>query len=73
MTGVLLWAADISAVRVCVHLTSCAGLPEGNLLLLPLLVVVVSNCKLKEEALDRTVWRTGFGRGCGPVERQTTG
>jgi hypothetical protein len=23
--------------------------------------------KLKEEALDRTVWRTGFGRGCGPV------
>jgi hypothetical protein len=28
-------------------------------------------CKLKEEALDRTVWRTGFGRGCGPVVRQT--
>jgi hypothetical protein len=27
--------------------------------------------KLKEEALDRTVWRTGFGRGCGPVVRQT--
>ena len=24
---------------------------------------------LKEEALDRTVWRTGFGRGCGPVVR----
>jgi len=23
--------------------------------------------KLKEEALDRTVWRTRFGRGCGPV------
>jgi hypothetical protein len=23
--------------------------------------------KLKEEALDRTVWRTGFGRRCGPV------
>jgi hypothetical protein len=23
--------------------------------------------KLKEEALDRTVWRTGFGRGYGPV------
>jgi hypothetical protein len=21
-------------------------------------------CKLKEEALDRTVWGTGFGRGC---------
>jgi hypothetical protein len=27
--------------------------------------------KLKEEAVDRTVWRTGFGRGCGPVGRQT--
>jgi hypothetical protein len=27
--------------------------------------------KLKEEALDRTVWRTGFGRGYGPVVRQT--
>jgi hypothetical protein len=27
--------------------------------------------KLKEEALDRTVWRTRFGRCCGPVVRQT--
>jgi len=27
---------------------------------------------LKEEALDRTMWRAGFGRGCGPVVRQTT-
>ena len=26
---------------------------------------------LKEEALDRTVWRTRFGRGHGPVLRQT--
>ena len=26
---------------------------------------------LKEEALDRTVWRTRFGRGFGPVVRQT--
>ena len=25
---------------------------------------------LKEEALDRTVWRAGFGRGFGPVVRQ---
>jgi len=23
--------------------------------------------KLKEEALDRTLWRTGFGRDHGPV------
>jgi hypothetical protein len=28
--------------------------------------------KLKEEALDRTVWRTRSGRGYGPVVRQTT-
>jgi hypothetical protein len=26
---------------------------------------------LKEEALDRTVWRARFGRGFGPVLRQT--
>jgi hypothetical protein len=27
--------------------------------------------ELKEEALDRTVWRTRFGSGYGPVVRQT--
>jgi len=27
---------------------------------------------LKEESLDRTFWRTRFGRGYGPVARQTT-
>jgi len=27
---------------------------------------------LKEEARDRTMWRAGFGRGFGPVVRQTT-
>jgi len=27
---------------------------------------------LKEEALDRNMWRTVFGRGFGPVVRQTT-
>jgi hypothetical protein len=26
---------------------------------------------LKEKALDRTMWRAGFGRGFGPVVRQT--
>jgi hypothetical protein len=26
---------------------------------------------LKEEALDRTMWRAGFGKGFGPVVRQT--
>jgi hypothetical protein len=30
-------------------------------------------CKLKDVALDRAVCRTRFGRGCGPVVRQTTG
>jgi hypothetical protein len=27
---------------------------------------------LKEEALDCTVWRSHFGRGFGPVKRETT-
>jgi hypothetical protein len=27
---------------------------------------------LKEEALGRTIWRARFGRGFGPVVRQTT-
>jgi len=27
---------------------------------------------LKEEALDRTMWTAGFGRGFGPAVRQTT-
>jgi len=27
---------------------------------------------LKEEALDRPMWRALFGRGFGPVVRQTT-
>jgi hypothetical protein len=26
---------------------------------------------MKEEALDRTMWRAGFGRGFGRVVRQT--
>jgi hypothetical protein len=29
-------------------------------------------CKLKEEALDRTLWRTRCRRGYGPVVRQNT-
>jgi hypothetical protein len=29
--------------------------------------------KLKEKALDRIVWRIRFGRGYGPVVRQTKG
>ena len=30
-------------------------------------------CHLKEEALDRNVWRDRFGRGFERVVRQTTG
>jgi hypothetical protein len=30
-------------------------------------------CKLKDEALDHTVSRIHFGRGSGPVARQTAG
>lgn len=41
MTGVLLWAADISAVGFCMHLTSCVGLLEGTVLLLLLVVLVL--------------------------------
>ena len=29
-------------------------------------------CHLKDEALDRTMWRARFGRGFGPLVRQTT-
>jgi hypothetical protein len=32
----------------------------------------ISHWNLKEEALDRTLWRTRFGKGYGPVARQTT-
>jgi hypothetical protein len=28
-------------------------------------------CYVKEEALDRTVWRAGFGRGFGPFMKLT--
>jgi hypothetical protein len=27
---------------------------------------------MKEKALDRTLWKTRFGRGYGPVVRETT-
>jgi hypothetical protein len=29
-------------------------------------------CHLKEETLDRPLWKARFGRGFGPVVRQTT-
>jgi hypothetical protein len=35
------------------------------------LKVKKGSLKLKEETLDRTLWRTHFGRGYGHVVRQT--
>ena len=32
---------------------------------------LLDDSHLKEEALDRTMWRARFGRGFGPVVRQT--
>jgi hypothetical protein len=32
---------------------------------------IIGYWKLKDEALDRTLWRTRFGKGYGPVVRQT--
>jgi len=26
---------------------------------------------MKEEALDLTLWRNSFGKGCGPIAKQT--
>jgi len=34
--------------------------------------LTVFEWKLKEAALDRTFWRTRFGRGYGSLVRQTT-
>jgi hypothetical protein len=31
----------------------------------------IGYCKLKEEATDRTVWRTGCAKGCGYVVMRT--
>ena len=39
---------------------------------LKLVEEIISYSHLKEEALDRTVRRARFGRGFGPVVRQTT-
>jgi hypothetical protein len=41
--------------------------------LLPELKAARRYCKLEKEALDRTLWRTGFGRSCGPVVKTNCG
>jgi hypothetical protein len=45
---------------------------EGDYALLDNLKEARRYWKLKGEAQDRTLWRTQFGRGYGPVARQTT-
>ena len=42
---------------------------RGHKQLLDGLKEMTGYCKVKQEALDRTVWRTCFGRGCGPDVR----
>jgi hypothetical protein len=39
---------------------------------LKILYIGLFSISLKEEALDRTQWKIRFGRGYGPVVRQTT-
>ena len=31
----------------------------------------IGSWKMKEETTDRTLWKTRFGKGCGPFGRQT--
>jgi hypothetical protein len=52
-------------IYVCVYVCVCMWM------LLCIYVRMYVYCKLKEEALDRTLWRTRFGRGYGPVVTQT--
>jgi hypothetical protein len=52
-------------------LRACRGPVQGLLYLLPFYSHILQYWELKEEALDRTLWRTRFGRGYGPVVRQT--
>ena len=35
-------------------------------------ILILIEFSMKEEALDRTMWRNRFGRGVGPVVRQIT-
>jgi len=45
---------------------------EASVMLLDDLEERRGDSQLKEEVLNRTMWRAGFGRGFGPVVRQTT-
>ena len=50
-------------------MTGRSGRRRG--LILNALKEKAGNWKLKEEGLVRSLWRTRFGRGYGPVVRQT--
>jgi hypothetical protein len=45
---------------------------EFNLAFKGLITIVISGAHLKEKTLDRTMWKPRFGRGFGPLVRQTT-
>lgn len=68
--------------RDCLLNYVIAGMVEGRLeerggrrrrskQLLDALKEKIGYCKLKEEAVNCTVWRFGFGKDCGTVVRQT--
>ena len=47
--------------------------PHQKIFLVPISSIdSILSCQLKEEALDRTMWRNRFGRGFGPVVWQIT-
>ena len=45
---------------------------QGRKQLLDELRKNIRYCNLEKEVIDRTLWRTRFGRGYGPVENEST-
>jgi hypothetical protein len=62
------WSGILSTLQFLLHLTFCM---HSFKKLLDDLKERRGYSHLKEEALDRTKWRAHFGRGFGPVVRQT--
>jgi hypothetical protein len=65
----LLWQVIEGKIKGRIEVTGRRGRRHGKLL--DDLKEMRGYCHLKEEALDRTMWRAGFGSGFGPVVRQT--
>ena len=64
----LQWVTE-GRIKGGIEVTGKSGRRHGKLL--DDLKEMRGYCHLKEEALDRTVWRAGFGRSFGPVVRRT--